>query len=199
MKTNLFLCSCVAASILFSTGKAVASTINYVLTSNSSSDTISFDLLSQPGMNLPCNLGGFNCFSVSPVDLTINGTLFSGGVVDFMSGDNFHDGGGVLIQYANESLIVNLAGPEIGDTGTYETLYSGTLSDPTLEAFSNLSLTGYSYFGPQFDENFTLNATSASEGSNSAVPEPPSFVFLGSGLVAFAGMMRRKIGCALGR
>jgi hypothetical protein len=76
---------------------------------------------------------------------------------------------------------VNLGGAVLSP-GVYQTLYTGTLSDPTLLNFSNLTLYGYGYFGPQVDEDFILNA--------SATPEPGSIVLLGSGLLALAGAMR---------
>jgi len=109
MKMNkLFFCF-VAASMILSTGKATASTIDYTLTSAPGSAapvTISFALSSQPGSNLPCAFY-HGCFSVSDVSFTLNGTTFSGGTVDFYDSSLGPDGG-FVIQYADSSLLVNL-------------------------------------------------------------------------------------------
>jgi len=188
MKTKLLLCSLLTASILVSMGTAGASTINYVLTTTPGAPTpltISFSLPSQPGSNLPCDFY-HSCFSVTPVDFSVNGTPYTGGIVDFYDSSPGPDGG-LVLQYADASILVNLGGAVLSP-GVYQTLYSGTLSDPTLLSFSNLPLYGYSNFGPQIDENFILNA------SPNATPEPSSLLLLGSGLVGFAGMLRRKIG-----
>jgi len=191
MKMNkLFFCF-VAAFLVLTTGSATASTIYYTLTSTPGSATpvtISFDLSSQPGSNLPC---GFyhGCFTVSDVSFTVNGTAYSGGSVDFYDSSGGPDGG-LVIQYSGGGLLVNLGGAVLSP-GDYQTLYTGTLSDPTLVYFSNLPLYGYGNFGPQIDENFILNANA------SATPEPNSLLLLATGLAGLAFIMRRKIGFSL--
>ncbi len=154
---------------------AFAATISYTLTSGS--DTITFSLPQMPTTPLlttVCPLSS-NCFSLSPVSLTVDGSAVSNGVVNFYSSANT---GGLTISEGS-TLLVNNNGP--GN----EQLFTGTFASPTLETFTNLQLIQTGAFSPRLNEAFLLNAVA---GTNTSTPEPSSVLLLLTGGAATAGM-----------
>jgi hypothetical protein len=153
--------------------------INYELTSGG--DTITFSLPELPAVQSSCALDS-DCFSVSPVTLTVDGTVISGATVSFYTPADL---GGLTILEGGvgSTVLVNNDGPN------EEQLFTGTLANPTLETFSNLQLVKENAFGPQYNEAFLLNATSA---SGTAAPEPSYVVLLLVGVSVIAGMRLRK-------
>jgi hypothetical protein len=155
---------------------AFASTINYTLTSGS--DTISFSLPQVPAAQ-SCAFDG-NCFTVSPVSLTVDGTPITNGEVNFYT---YANGGGLTIFNLGTSATQPLVNND-GPGSPPKVLFTGTVTNPTLETFSNLQLIAVGSFGPLYNEPFLLNAT--------AVPLPASAWLLLSGLVGVGAMARKR-------
>ncbi len=171
-------------SLALFASKAFSSSVDYSLT-DPSGDLITFSI-PLPLSILSCNFfGDTSCFSAAPVNLMVDGSAVSGETVDFFIGTPGPYGG--LVIQDGSSVLINQGGLEISP-GMYQTLYSGTLANPTLENFTNLQLQGYGYGSPLYDESFVLNAT----GAPSETPEPGSIFLLGSGLLGMAGAVRRK-------
>ncbi len=123
---------------------------------------ITFTVPQQP-VPVTCTYAS-DCFGVDPTNLTVNGSPVSGGVVNFYT--PAQSGGLTILD--GTTLLVNNGGP-----GNLE-LFSGSLSAPTLNTYSNLSLLAYSFGSPTYDEAFLLNATS----SSAATPEPAEILLL---------------------
>jgi hypothetical protein len=155
---------------------AMADTIDYTLTSGA--DTITFSLPQTPTPLASCAFST-DCFSLSPVSLTVDGSAVSNGEVNFYTPTN---GGGLTI-LEGSTLLVNNDGP-----GS-EQLFNGALTNPTLEAFTNLQLVGTSDSSPQFNEAFLLNAVGGS--TTTPTPEPSSVLLLLVGGSVIAGMRKR--------
>jgi hypothetical protein len=176
-------------SLTLSGSKAFASSLSYTLTNASSGDIITFSVPLPPTI-LACNFfSDTSCFAVTPDNLTVDGTplLDPNEQVDYFNGTQ---GGGLVIwDPITEAVLINQGGPMIAP-GVYQTLYSGTLTDPTLENFTNLQLQTYGYGSPEYNESFVLNAT----GATTATPEPGSILLLGTGLLGLAGAVRLKFG-----
>jgi hypothetical protein len=162
-----------AIPVLFSIGTATAAAIHYTLTSGA--DVITFSLPQNPSP-LACAFAT-DCFSVSPVTVTIDGKAFSTGTVSFYTPAD----GGALTILVGSKLEVNNDGPGSGQ------IFSGTLTSPTLETFSNLQLAAVSYGSPILNEGFTLSASL----SGSSTPEPTG-TFLAGGLFLAATLAARK-------
>jgi hypothetical protein len=161
-------------AIVFSAAVASAATIDYTLTAGS--DVITFSLPQQPSL-VTCNFPT-SCFGTLPTNLVVNGSPMSNGQVNFYDSSN---AGGLTI-LDGSTLLVNNGGP--GN----QALFSGTLSSPTLDTFSNLALVQYSYGSPVYDEGFTLNAVSAA----TSTPEPAAALLLFTGLASVLAVLRRR-------
>ncbi len=140
--------------------------VNYALTANS--DVITFTLPQNP---IPLGSCAFstNCFSVTPVNLVIDGDAVSNGTVSFYESAN--QGGMTIL--GGDTLLVNNDGP-----GNLQ-LFSGTLSAPVLTAFSNLQLVQEPYGSPAMNEAFVLNASA---------PEPRTVYLLFPALLVSAAL-----------
>jgi hypothetical protein len=158
---------CALGSVFILTGSAIAD-INYTLT-GSSGDVISFSLPQLPAVQTTCTYN--DSFCISPVTLVVDGNVITNGTVAFYTPANL---GGLTIQEGG-TLLVNNDGP--GN----EQLFAGTLSNPTLETFSNLQLVKENAYGPQYDEAFVLNAS-----TSGVTPEPGSYAAL---ILGFGGVM----------
>jgi hypothetical protein len=156
---------------------AFSGAIDYTLTSGG--DTITFSLPGVPTAQA-CNFSN-SCFSLSPVGLTVDGSSIADGEVNFYT--NANGGGLTIVNLTTSTLLVNNDGPG----SPPEVLFTGTVSNPTLEMFSNLQLVAVGSFGPQYNEAFLLNATSAA----STTPEPSSVVLLLIAGLAIAGTRAR--------
>lgn len=171
---GLFLAVLIA--VVPATSPVFAGTIDYTLTGpGPTPDIITFSLPDTPTPQACDFFGDTDCFSVSPVSVTIDGTTAAGDVSFYESGA----GGGLTIQEGG-STEVNNNGP--GD----EELFTGTLADPTLETFSDLQLVVAGAGSPILNEAFVLNATEEA----ATAPEPSSMLLLLAGL-AGAGMFAR--------
>lgn len=154
----------------FFTAAAFATDIDYVLTT--STDTLSFTLPQQPVAGT-CQIG-IHCFSVSPVSVTFDGNTFNNGVISFYLSDQ--DGGLTVLE--GNTLLVNNDGPN------NQELFTGSLTDPTLEVFSNLQLSTDAYDSPEYAESFALTAT--------PVPEPLPMIAIPGAVLAAFGLLRRR-------
>jgi hypothetical protein len=152
-------------------------TVNYALSAGS--DTITFSLPQIPTAQA-CNFS-VDCFSLYPVGLTVDGTSIANGEVSFYTTANH--GGLTVVNLATNTLLVNNDGP------SDEVLFTGTVTNPTLETFSNLQLVATSAFGPQYNEAFILNATTAA----STAPEPSPVIMIIVGGLAIAGICARRL------
>ena len=176
-------------SLTLSGSKAFASSLSYTLTNASSGDIITFSVPVPPTI-LGCDFyGDTDCFAVTPENLTVDGTPLAdpNEQVDYFEGIPGPYGGLVIWDPTTLAVLINQGGLEIAPN-EYQTLYSGTLTDPTLEDFTNLQLQTYGYGSPEYNESFVLNAT----GATTATPEPGSILLLGTGLLSLAGAVRRK-------
>jgi hypothetical protein len=158
---------------------AFCANINYTLTSGV--DKITFSLPEVPTAQA-CNFSS-NCFSLYPVGLTVDGTSIADGEVNFYT--NANGGGLTIVNLTTDTLLVNNDGPG----SPPEVLFTGTVSDPTLETFSNLQLVATGAYGPLYNEAFLLNGTSS--GTGSTTPEPSSVILLLVGGFAIAGTRAR--------
>ena len=114
--------------------------------------------------------------------VTVDGTLFSNATVSFYTPANL---GGLTILEAGvrSTVLVNNDGPN------NEQLFTGTLTNPTLETFTKLKLVKENAFGPLYNEAFLLNATST---SSTATPEPSYVGLLLLCVAVIAGVRLRK-------
>lgn len=154
---RFFICAILSAT------PAVAGTINYTLTSRN--HRVSFSELQQPVAQLPCAFS-HDCFSTYPIDVTIDGSLFSSAIVSFYTPAN----SGALTILQGSTVLVNN-----GAVGNLQ-IFSGGLSNPTLFEVSNLQLFTSSAGSPQFDEAFVLNAVLDGGASSGDVPEASTWV-----------------------
>jgi hypothetical protein len=173
MKKRLF--ATVAGAFMASASLVHAgSLVSYILTSGT--DTIKFSIPQTP-TPLACALS-YDCFSVSPVAVTIDGVTDASAIVSFYTPSN---GGGLTIVEGSTTEINN-DGP--GD----EQLFSGTLGKPTLETFSNLQLVGVDAYSPALDESFLLNGA----GTGPSAPEPKTYALVLGGFAVIALTLRRR-------
>jgi hypothetical protein len=151
--------------------------MEYSLTAGT--DVITFSLPQQPvPLASGCAFYG-GCFSLAPVALVVDGNPIADGEVNFYLSDV---AGGITI-FDGSTLLVN-------NDGDPWQLFTGTLSSPTLGAFSNLALTDNGYGSPLYSESFFLTATVVDAG----VPEPSSAILWTLGGLALAALAahRRK-------
>ena len=146
-------------SMLFSIGNASAA-FNAFVNFGDIKGEITFTIPQEPPP-LSCALGT-DCFSLSPVVLTIDGTTFGDGTVSFYTQAA---GGGVTILVGST---VEVSDQAPGN----EQLFSGTLADPTIETFSNLQLVSVPNFSPVLNDDFILNISLVN------VPEPSEAMLL---------------------
>jgi hypothetical protein len=165
MRRTFYFC-CILA--LLATSSAFADVLNYSLTAGT--DEITFSLPDQPTPGT-CSGSLADCFAVSPVTLTVDGSTVANGEVDFLASTN--EGG--LVIWEGSTALVNDIGPQ---------LFSGTLADPTLLAFTNLQLTLDGTPTPTFREDFVLNAT---------LPEPTSVILMLTMLLGAAFVSRKRV------
>jgi len=144
--------SFVVSVLLFATS-TWAATLSYELVS-ASGDQANFFSPQQP-TPMACTFLS-SCFSISPAFLAVDNIEVGNPIV------NFYQSGGLTI-LSGRTLLVNNAGPA---------LFTGGLSKPTLQTFSNLRLVQQSFGHPQHDDAFTLNATLA---PSSNTPEPATW------------------------
>ncbi len=161
-------------ALVFSAALASATTLDYTLSAGS--DVITFSLPQQPAL-VTCNFPT-SCFGVLPMNLVVDGSPVSNGQVNFYDSSN---AGGLTI-LKGTTLLVNNGGP-----GNMP-LFSGTLTSPTLDTFSNLLLVQYSFGSPVYDEAFTLNSSVAA----TTTPEPSAALLLFTGLASVFALFRRR-------
>jgi hypothetical protein len=150
---------------------ASAASVDYTLTSGS--DVITFSLPQPPAITA-CSFRD-SCFGTSPTDLVVDGTPVTDASVNFYNNAEF---GGLTI-LDGSALLVNNGGT---------TLFSGSLSAPTLRTFTNLSLNAYSFGSPVYDEAFTLNAVL---NPPATAPEPAAALLILAG-AGVAGLINRR-------
>ena len=163
--------SFVACILLFATS-AWATTLRYELLSASGYQA-NFLSPQQP-TTMKCTFLS-SCFSISPDSLVVDNTVVGNPIV------NFYQSGGLTI-LAGHVLLVNNGGPA---------LFTGGLSSPTLQTFSNLRLVQQSFGHPQNDDAFTLNV-SVSPAPTGNTPEPATWELGVLALALFTFVRSRK-------
>jgi len=168
MKVTLLrtLFSFAAGSLIFA-GNSLAANIDYSLTSGTVS--ISFAVPQNPTPN-PASPAAFD---VNPASVTINGTTYNDGILEFFTTAG---GGGAEIIGGVTDLVL-----------TGQPLFTGTTAAPTLEAFSGLQLTNAGGGPVGAGEFYTVNATSGT----AAAPEPTTLFLLAGGLAPL--FLKRKL------
>lgn len=134
-------------------------------------NTITFTLPTNPAVNADSDF-----FVVPNVSVDIDGSIMSDSLYFYDATES----GGLAI-YSPTTTLTYL-------TQTGAVLFSGSLTDPTFSNGGLFALTNYDT--PVYDNNFTLNITTAGAP---VTPEPSSFVLLGTGLLGMAGVMRRRL------
>ena len=150
-------------------GTPLSYTFHYTLTSDT--DVITFSLPQRPVPLESCAYTT-NCFSVTPENLTINGESIPDAIVSFYT--PARKGGITILE--GDTLLVNNDGPENMQ------LFSGSLSEPVLKAFSNLQLVEEPFGAPAIQEAFILKTE---------VPEPGTFYLLFPSILIGGALMRR--------
>lgn len=150
-------------------GTPLGYTLNYTLTANT--DVITFSLPNRPVPLESCAFAT-NCFSVTPENLTVNGDTILDGIVSFYTPASK---GGITIM-EGDTLLVNNDGPNTMQ------LFSGSLSEPVLKAFSNLQLVEEPFGAPSMDEAFILNTNA---------PEPGTLYLLFPSILIGGALVRR--------
>ena len=113
-----------------------------------------------------------DCFSTSPIDVTIDGSLYSAATVSFYTPENR----GALTILQGSTLLVNNDGP------AFLQIFSGGFANPTLLEFTDLQLVRQNFGSPQFNEAVVLNAVLDSGSSSADTPEANTWLL---SLVAF--------------
>jgi hypothetical protein len=149
-------------SLALPMNKALAQEINYTLTDVPGKDVITFSLPANPTIppDATCQFPGYPdiCVTVSAPTLVVDGISYTNGIVDFFTPPS-PGLGGLVVADKGGTEFLNQAGPYLGPND-YEALFSGSLTSPTLETFTNLQLLGgYSSGSPILGEQaFVLNA-----------------------------------------
>jgi hypothetical protein len=124
-------------------------------------------------------------FFINNVAVTVDGDVTNEGVL-------FSDNGDQHIAFADSWLVGSdgQVGPGLGESAAFfeeaESIFSGSNANPT---FTPGTANGFFFEPGKEDEPpATLDIQTVAQ-----TPEPSSLVLLGSGLLGFAGVMRRKL------
>jgi hypothetical protein len=111
-----------ASTFLFSVdGRRSGSTVVHYNLAGSAGDVVTFDLPSSTPVGASCFAHPPDCFGVSPVTATINGSVYSGLEVEFFGSSEF---GGIGLEQGDENPEwIHTFGP---------LLFSGSTTSPTL-------------------------------------------------------------------
>jgi hypothetical protein len=173
-----------ASLVLFLVSAPLLRADSVLFTLNDSVHVFSFTLPSQP---TPDQSGKDNesipFFFFNNIPVTVDGVTTNQGVL-------FSDSGDQHLVFADSWLVgsVGQVVPTHNVSAAFveeaQKIFSGSAEDPTLIPGSENG----SFFGFGVQPTATLDIETAAQ-----TPEPGSFVLLGSGLLGFAGVVRRKV------